>query len=425
MRRLVFIASLFWATQSFSTELVQAWEHALKNSPEILAATEKRNAEFEAKTQSRAALLPSLQGSAHYQEQPQSNANDSTTQGWSIELSQTLFNISKWQQFKKGSVRSVIAELSLIDSRRQLLNKVTEAYFDVLLVKKELTLIEKTKDSIALQLEQAQALYQKGAGTILDFYDAQSAYEEIQTEELATQSKLELSLRKLSTITNFPYRTLKQNTVITDKVQLQTLDYWKKITLEGNSTLKVKSELIAEAEYDVKAAKAQHLPTVDLGLGHQDSMNRRDTGYGGSMRYATRGNYVNVRLTVPIFNGGAITSQTRSAVASREMLRYEYDYARDNVMLQIESLFLDIKTNQSQVKAFTQLSNTNNTKLEATRVGFKAGIRTQVDLIKAERDYLEAQRKLAEAQYRLISNYLILQTVAGELEFTNVARLIN
>lgn len=425
MRILILLLSAMWVGDSFSSELVEAWEWALKKSPEILAATEKYNVDYEAKEQALAHLLPSLQGVIHYQEQPQSNANDSTIQGWSIELTQTLINISKWRQYKKGTVRSVIADLELQDARRQLLNKVTEVYFDILQLKKDLELIEKAKESMMAQVKQTEALYMKGAGTVIDFYDAQSAYEEIEAEELSVYSKLEVGLRKLSAITNRPYHTLENKKIIVDGIELLTLGYWRQAALSENSTLKVKSELINEAEHEVKAIKALHLPSIDLSLGYQDSINKRDAGAGGNIKYPTRGRYANLRLTIPFFSGGGIASETRSAVASREMLYHEYSFARENVMLQIEGLFLDVRNNQRQIKAFSQLVDTNLVKLEATRVGFKAGVRTLVDIIRAEKDYLEAQRNLAKVQYQIASNYIMLQTLSGEVDLYGMQSILD
>ena len=409
----------------FASEIMQAWEYALNNSSEIKAASEKYNIDFESKAQAQAQLLPTLQGKAYYQEQPQTNADDSKLQGWSVELSQALLNISKWQHYKKGSVRSVIAELELQNSRHQLLIKVTQIYFNTLQAKNDLDLIKKTKESILLQVSQAEALYKKGAGTIIDFYDAQSAYEEILAEEIAAHSKLEINLKQLSSITGFPYRTLQGDIMVFEEKGVPTLEYWKKKALNGSFAIQAKSELIKEAEYEVKAVKSQHLPVVDLNLGYQDNTHKRDTGARKDLSYSTRGRYVNIQMTVPLYSGGSVTSKTRAAVASRELLRHEYDNEVKNILLEVEEVFLDIKTSQHQIKAFTRLCDTNHTKLEATKIGLTAGVRTQIDLVKAERDYLEAQRKLSEAQYQLAYSYIQLQIISGEIDLSKIKNIVN
>ncbi|TDQ39929.1 TolC family protein [Thiopseudomonas denitrificans] len=425
MRSVLVLLSVVWANCCFGSELIQAWEYALSNSSEIQAASEKRNADYEAKAQSLAHLLPSLRGNTYYQEQPQNNADDSAMQGWGIELTQALLNVTKWHQYKKGTTRSMIADLELQDHRHQLLTKVTQVYFDTLQSKKDLELIKKTRESMAAQVVQTEALYKKGAGTIIDFYDAQSAYEAICAEEIAIHNKLKIGLGQLSSMTGFPYRTLQQGNIVMRAVDVSTFEYWKQKVLSGNFALQVKMELVKEADYDVKAVKSQHLPTIDLNLGYRDNIHKRNVAGSGGVRYSTRGNYIDVRMTVPLFNGGAMTSQTRQSVASREFLRHEYDNAIENTLLDMERLFLDVKSSQYQAKAFTQLCETNNTKLEATRIGLTAGVRTQIDLINAERDYLEAQRKLAEAQYQFASSYVTLQILSGEIELLKIQSIMN
>ncbi len=423
---LLLLSAIFMCANCCSaSEIMQAWEYALNNSSEIKAASEKYNIDYESKAQAQAQLLPTLQGKTYYQEQPQTNADDSKLQGWSVELSQALLNISKWQHYKKGSVRSVIAELELQNSRHQLLIKVTQIYFNTLQARNDLDLIKKTKESILLQVSQAEALYKKGAGTIIDFYDAQSAYEEILAEEIAAHSKLEINLKQLSSITGFPYRTLQGGIIIFEGKGEASLEYWKKKTINGSFAIKAKSELIKEAEYDVKAVKSQHLPVIDLNLGYQDNTHKRDTDGREDLNYSTRGRYVNIQMTAPLYSGGSVASKTRAAVASLELLRHEYDDEVKNILLEVEKVFLDIQTSLHQIKAFTGLCDTNHTKLQATKVGLIAGIRTQIDLVKAERDYLEAQRKLSEAQYQLAYSYIQLQIISGEIDLSKIKNIVN
>lgn len=402
------------STHSQAFNLVTAWQSALENAPEYASAQAVKRIDSEAENQALAELLPSINGNSRYQEQPQSNANDSSTYGWNVQLSQSIYNSSKWNQYQKGKVRSTISDLVLVSKSDELLKKVTQYYFELLIADEQLKLIVATKRSLQQQLNQAEAMYKKGAGSIIDYYDAQSGFDEIITEEVSARNQYVVAFNKLQHLTGRMSGELEAAKAF-QPIDIHDSLSWTNMALNKNAGLLAKKASITEAEYEVKSIKGQHLPTLDVNAGYQNNINKREQG-GTDLRYRDKGHYMTLGVNIPIFSGGGTSSKVRESVARRDQLEQEYFYAKDQVSLEIETLISALRINTQQVEAFSKLVSTNKMKLDATEIGLKAGIRTQTDLIKAQQDYLEAQKKLAEAKHSYISGYLTIVISSGDTE---------
>jgi outer membrane protein len=75
------------------------------------------------------------------------------------------------------------------------------------------------------------------------------------------------------------------------------------------------------------------------------------------------------------------------------------------------------------VKAQEQLLVSAKSKLDSTKLGKDVGVRTNLDLLNAERDYQDAVRALAEARYNYLYARLSLAQAAGELDDKAVAEV--
>jgi len=112
--------------------LSDIYKIAVKNDPVILAAKANYNADKETLKQGRAVLLPQLAGSANKLEpqDPTSTNPDKTT--YSASLSQSLFNVPAWFQFKSAKNMDQVAEATFAANQQDLIIRVSETYFNVL-----------------------------------------------------------------------------------------------------------------------------------------------------------------------------------------------------------------------------------------------------------------------------------------------------
>ena len=80
-------------------------------------------------------------------------------------------------------------------AEQELILRVTQTYFDVLMAQDGVHLALAQKSAIAEQLEQAKRNFEVGSATITDTYEAQARYDLVSAQEIAAQSNLEIKIR--------------------------------------------------------------------------------------------------------------------------------------------------------------------------------------------------------------------------------------
>ena len=148
------ISTMLMSTPSaWAFTLNDAWQAAREHSSELKQAHYQFQAYEQQKPIARAALLPQVSVSASHQRQnqfePRKITQDSSS--WKVSASQTIFNLSKWRKYQQSKTIVDAAGKQLDLAEQQLLLKVAEAYFNVLVAKESLITVQKSKEAFAAQ----------------------------------------------------------------------------------------------------------------------------------------------------------------------------------------------------------------------------------------------------------------------------------
>ena len=127
-----------------------------------------------------------------------------------------------------------------------------------------------------------------------------------------------------------------------------------------------------------------------------------------------RKNY-SLSLSIPISQGGAVSSRRRQAYAEYNRAVEETLFAQRTVIQEVRSGFSNVNTLGANLKAQKQAVVSANSALEATRVGYEVGTRNIVDLLQAEKNLYTAEKNLANAKYDYLLSELNLELAAGTL----------
>jgi outer membrane protein len=74
----------------------------------------------------------------------------------------------------------------------------------------------------------------------------------------------------------------------------------------------------------------------------------------------------------------------------------------------------------AQVKALEAAESSSKLALEATQLGYRVGVRVNLDVLNAQSLLATTQRDLARARYDVLVNSLRLRQAAGQLAATDV-----
>lgn len=402
--------------------LLDAWQAALDYSADFSAAKHQRNAEAEKKNQARAELLPQVNANANYQRQPYSLSSTTRSHGWSVQATQVLFDRTRFAQYKQGKIAAEMADARLEGSEDELRINVAKAYFDVLLNKDKLTAIADEKAAYSRQLERAQEMFKQGAATILDTHEAKSGYDAALAKEIDTMTQLQVAENTLFNLTGLDpsqISPLKNDNKLADLLGESQEQEWQSLAERHNPEWQLQRKALEDAAQAVKAAKGGRLPTLTVNGGYQDNYNTyRSQDFSGNSFEQTqrsKGGIVNFQLSVPLFTGGKISSQIREA-AFRELQNKDLLTATERkIQLAVRQAYQTTRSSRIQTMAQQRLLESNQAKLESTRIGRQVGVRNNLEETQAQKDKADAEQKLAEAKYTYIQAYLQLLQSSGVL----------
>ena len=172
------------------------------------------------------------------------------------------------------------------------------------------------------------------------------------------------------------------------------------------------------AQLETSKARAGHLPTVDLTGGYNRgrvSADGRQSGQPFDYSGSTKGSSVAVTLTLPLFAGFSVQNRVKETLSLEEQSRNSLDAARRIVAQSTRQAFFGVQSQQAQVKALEAAESSSQLALEATQLGYKVGVRVNLDVLNAQTQLFTTRRDLAKARYDVLVNGLKLRQASGQL----------
>jgi len=416
-------------------DLLEAYRDALNNDAQFAAARASLEAGREKLPQGRAALLPVVNLSANTLK----NEIDSATRpsggvlpinyqsnGWSVSLTQPLFRWQNWAGYKQSELAVAYAEAQYAIARQDLLVKVTQAYFDVLLAQETLATAQSQKSAIAEQLALTKQGQIVGTASLTDSQEAQARFDLATAQEIAAANELLVRRRALKIITGKEPQPLKnlRPGVTMGRPQPDNLDAWTTAAEQGSPAVQAAQAGFTMAEREVEKQRAGHLPTLDLVAtrGHTAQQTTMVAGilYPGNDTSTTT---LGVQLALPLFSGGSMSSRDREAAALREKARADLNNARHQAAQQALQAYLGITSGLAQVQALEQGLVSSQSALASNRMGYQVGMRANIDVLNAQQQVSSTQRDLAKARFDTLAAQVRLKAAAGSLADPDIAEL--
>lgn len=388
------------------------------------AAQAAYRAGLEKLPQGRALLLPSIGLSANTTYNEMDNRYDGysyfnngrmsyNSNGYTLSLTQPVYRKQNFAQYQEAKLQVVQAEAQLAAAKQDLMVRVAQAYFDVLLARDNVALAAAQKKAIAEQLAQAKRRFEVGTATIVDTNEAQSRYDLTASQQISAENDLEVKRRALQQIINqMPGRLA----AVSEKLPLtlpepDDMDKWVATAEQQNPQIEVQRAAWEIAGREVERNRGGHYPTLDLVASYSD--NNTSGGTYGAVESTNKA--IGLQLNLPLYQGGAVSSRVREAVANREKARQDLDNARRQADLQTRQAFLGVTSGAAQVRALQQALVSSRTSLDSTKLGFEVGVRTNVDVLNAQQQLYSAKRDLLQARYNFIMSQLKLKAAVGTL----------
>lgn len=402
--------------------LNDAWQAAREHSSELKQAHYQFEANLQQKPIARAGLLPQVSISGSYQKQNQFEPRKATktSESWKVAASQTIFNLNKWRKYKQSKIIVDAAGKQLDLTEQQLLLKVAEAYFNVLVAKESLYTTQRAIDAFSEQQKQAQALFQKGLSTIVDVQEAQAGYESALADEIEITSQLVQAYAQLQTYTGLSAEHIE--TISVHDIQRfpdHNTQQWLEQADQNNPEIKLQRLIVKSSEQEMKAVKANHYPTIEMSGGYYTNPNDYQST-DMIQDYKTSANYIGIGISLPLYAGGQLRAQSKQAGASYRAAEQELHVTQEKVALSVKENFAKVRAGKIRIQALDKLVATNQTKVKSSKLGNQHGFLSNADRVRAEKEYYEAELKRTQAKYQYLMAQLNLMQLAGMFDSQSI-----
>jgi len=428
----VLIASALFTLNAQAADLLQVYQQAQANDATFASARNSLTAGQERITQGRSLLLPTVtltgQNLRNYGDRTPGNIGaidvvdgqlveitkvnqDNHNNSYTLQLTQPLFRWANYQQYEQSKLSQAQAEAQFAAAQQDLILRVAQAYFDVLTAQDNLTATQAQKSATTEQLASAKRNFEVGTQTITDTHEAQAAYDLVVAQEFAAINDLEVKRNALRQIIGQAPGDLAglRTGVAIAPPEPASIDPWISAAEGQNYTVTVQELAVEIAKRQISLQRAGHLPTLDL-------VAQKQRNSFNNIQGTTKNNAIGVQWSVPIFNGFAVTSRVREAIALEEKARNDLEASKRAAAQNARTAFLGVNTGLSQVKALEAAEVSSKSALDSNKLGYQVGVRINIDVLNAQRQLYATQKDLSKARYDTIMNGLRLKAAAGTLK---------
>lgn len=410
---------------SETEDLIGVYRLALDADPRLRRQQFEVDALREQRREDLARLLPSVSLSGDVsrtrRDQIQSGltgedelTRDFTRSSYRIGLRQPLYDGPARYRLRVGD-SEVDRGLAQLEAERQVLvARVAEAYLNALGAQSAVELSRRELAAIEASRERVEALYEERMAALTDLEEIRARRDRTHASLIRAEGDLVVALERLAEITDSPHERLAPLNAGAELPALYTDggEVWIERALTENPEIRAARQRVESSDMQIRAARAQHHPNLDLVASYSYLDDLDGTPFGRKLEDLA----VGVELRIPLYAGGGIRAGVRGAQSLRERDRESLEEVRRRVRAEVRTAYHALQIGRTEIQALQQAVRSSERGLEAVETGLQVGLRTVVDVLDAQRDLFGTRRELVQARHEYVLNFLALKRAAGVLD---------
>lgn len=422
------LISLFPITShsaSINGNLAYYFNLALKNDPQFRGAEYDSLAIRETLRQAYAGLLPEISAALSYSRTFQDvNSSENTvyttgnssydTKTYAVTLIQPIFQYSSFINVSQAKLVLNRSAMEIEKARQDLALRVAEAYMNVLLYQDKLAAVKAEETAVEQHSVLAAERTEGGLAPITDRYDSEARLAAVRAQRVEAEHILEDALQALAEICGehvADIKPLKEEIPLTQPFPA-SIDLWLEAAAKQNPDILIQKLKAEVADKEIARQRAGHYPSLDF----QADFNNTDTNgslYGGGSNVT---NYdVMVKLKIPIFEGGLISSKTREAYNQHQSALQGVTKQLRAAEREVRFTYNGVMSAMTRVLAMKKSIESQQLVVEAKEEGFRAGLYISLAILDAMQDLYKYKREYSQARTDYIINSLKLKHTVGTL----------
>lgn len=405
------IHSTFASTDTIS--LKSCIEIALKSNPQLLVSKGNNEAYLAGYETARSSLLPQLSLSSGANRGGTDSTVNNGNYSAGVSARMQLYDFGKTYAKTAGSERSFrAAESDAVSVRQNVLLSVCTAYYNCLAAAALRKVgIESLKLS-ETHREQAAILLEAGRGVKYNVIVAEVDVENNRLALIKAENAVEACRTTLvNALGTVPADTLVFRDTLTEALDFSSLEYIRKTAFENQPEVKSARLRREAAQKSVTAALCSRYPAItsSAGAGVQSPVTRIDWHETWD---------VGVALSLPLYEGGAISAAIRQAKGSLMAAEGNLAIAEQNVSLDIEQQYQSIKEALASIHVAKKVVERSLSALAIAQERYKVGSGSPLEITNAELTFSNAKITYIQALTDLNNANVRLQRAMGTLSET-------
>lgn len=320
-------------------------------------------------------------------------------------------SFASWHGLTRAERMKEAAAEQLDRTDQEIVFRVVDSYYQVLLAKKQLEVSEQAMKTAQAILEQSKNRFESGVVVQSDYLSAQVRMASRKQELIEAQNALAMARAQLSVALGIstggefdPADALQERGL--PPVSLEDAE---KTAVEMRPDLKrVRAEEMAQQQ-NVAIAKSSFGPRVS-GFANWTADNPNFVTGGGGNNWLA-----GVEIQMDLFQGGAKRAQLSHERAVQEKVAAAKEMATDAVRLEVRRAYYELDAAWQQLDvAHTSISDSQES-LRINQNRYESGLSTITDLLGSEEAARRTQTDYWEAVYRYYRSYANLELARGDL----------
>ncbi|NIP78665.1 MAG: TolC family protein [Gemmatimonadetes bacterium] len=268
-------------------------------------------------------------------------------------------------------------------------------------------------ESLTAEEARVQALLAEGTAPPIQLLRIQAALEAARADAVEARVALESSELELARLLSVPPSATRRERLAAIALEADAASTPDRAAAllrarEANPELAAAERSAAAAAAGAAVAKSARWPTID-GFGSYWERGGGDADFQGEWA-------AGVKVSVPVFTGGALGSRIARAEAGARAARARTRQAELEVAGEVDAALAALDEAAARSEALEAAVASQAAVVETERVALEVGAGVQTDYLNAEADLLAARAALARARHAVLMARVDLARVQGELD---------
>ena len=434
------VAALFSMTLSAQTKqftLQECIDYAMQHNITLQRAKLQQQSAKEDVSQSKAALLPSLNASTSHniayrpwQESGMATVTNGTVNtgvdktsyngSYGLNASWTVWNGNRNRnQVKLNQLTAEQAELEIQETANSIQEKIAQLYVQILYLTEAVKVNEESLKTAKMNEDRGREMVNVGKMSKADLAQltAQRSTDEYNIVSAQTQVRnYKLQLKQLLEITGDEEFDIVIPTT-TDDLALADVPALTSVYEQALATrpeIQSAEMAVKSSDVSIDIAKAGRMPTVSLSASAGTNTNSlSNNGWGNQMKFNFNSG-AGVSVSVPIIDQRQTKTNVNKARIQRENNLLALQDQQKQLYQTIENYWLDATTNQQKFRAALVTVESEQQSYGLLQEQFQLGLKNIIELMNGKDKLLQAEQNCLQAKYMTILNLQMLKFYEGK-----------